>query len=420
MRYRQIRAFVFALVGLVLAVRPSHAQDHPEVEETTPERLAVVKHQIDVGDLWHMVRGQELAPVVPPPPGSHDKRYLVFTPSIGSKPSTGLTAGVSGNVAFFRGDQETTHISTISGGARISQKGQFMLGARLGMFTSDDRWFVQLDNRLQLTSQNTYDLGTDTLASDDVNLKYNYYRLFETAYRRIRPGLLVGGGLNYSIHNDVRSGSGGNSNIDDSAYLSYTQKNGFDVDGQNSAGISFGVLYDTRDNAINASKGWLANVVYRTYFDGFIGGQATWQNLNMDVRTYHTFNSRNKVAFWFQGNLVTGGVAPYFDLPEIGADGRSGRGYAEGRYRGEQLLYGEVEYRGTLTSNGLLGVVAFLNSTTISDSESGEKLFDSAAPGAGFGFRILLNKRSRTNLCTDYGWGKDGSRGFYLSIQEAF
>jgi hypothetical protein len=42
------------------------------------------------------------------------------------------------------------------------------------------------------------------------------------------------------------------------------------------------------------------------------------------------------------------------------------------------------------------------------------------APGAGFGFPFLLNKRSRTNLCTDYGWGKGGSLGFYLSIQKAF
>ena len=34
--------------------------------------------------------------------------------------------------------------------------------------------------------------------------------------------------------------------------------------------------------------------------------------------------------------------------------------------------------------------------------------------------RVLLNKRSRTNLATDYAWGKGGARGFYLGIQEAF
>src|SRR5258708_31434816 len=44
------------------------------------------------------------------------------------------------------------------------------------------------------------------------------------------------------------------------------------------------------------------------------------------------------------------------------------RGHSDGRYRGEHLAYGEMEYRGTLTSNGLLGVVAFLNTTTVQQS----------------------------------------------------
>jgi hypothetical protein len=49
----------------------------------------------------------------------------------------------------------------------------------------------------------------------------------------------------------------------------------------------------------------------------------------------------------------------------------------------------------------------------------GQKLFDDFAPAAGFGLRLLLNKHSRTNLTADYGWGKEGSRGLYLGIQEA-
>ena len=124
----------------------------------------------------------------------------------------------------------------------------------------------------------------------------------------------------------------------------------------------------------------------------------------------------------YEHSVLRGGTAPYLDLPETAGDtyARSGRGYAEGRYRGEHLLYGEVEYRGTVTSNGLVGVVAFLNGTTVDNSETREKLFQSVAPGAGFGLRLLLNKRSRTNLCADYAWGIQGSRGFYLSIQEAF
>ena len=86
----------------------------------------------------------------------------------------------------------------------------------------------------------------------------------------------------------------------------------------------------------------------------------------------------------------------------------------------EHLAYGEIEYRGTVTRNGLLGVVAFLNTTSVDNEDAGKKLFADFAPAAGFGLRVLLNKHSRTNLTADYGWGKAGSRGLYLGIQEAF
>jgi len=125
---------------------------------------------------------------------------------------------------------------------------------------------------------------------------------------------------------------------------------------------------------------------------------------------------------WAYGDLGGGGTAPYFDLPYlgVGSSGRSGRGYTEGRYRGQQLVYGEVEYRATLTRNGLLGAVAFLNTTTVSDDQTGEKLFDGFAAGGGIGFRLSFSKRSRTNMCVDYAWGRHGARGLYIALQEAF
>jgi hypothetical protein len=65
-------------------------------------------------------------------------------------------------------------------------------------------------------------------------------------------------------------------------------------------------------------------------------------------------------------------------------------------------------------------MVAFLNATTVGSTYAGESLFDSAALGAGFGFRLRLQKRSRTNVCLDFGWGREGSRGVYIALAEAF
>jgi len=399
---------------------PLHIANAQPPADTVPAQPAPhdQTRTLDAIDLLHMLRHRDAELVVP----ASSKRFIVVTPSIGSKPSTGFNAGFSGNMAFYSGNPQTTHISSASGGLKVSQLGQTTSGIRLNIFTPDDRWVIQSDNRLQWTSANTYELGASAATTDAVNLKYDYFRLNEGAYRRVEPGFFVGGGISVSTHVNVRPGGSATDIPDQSAYATYSAAHGFPLEGQTSAGTSVGVLFDTRDNSINADRGVLANAVYRTYFNGFLGGDSTWQLLNIDVRTYRriTRDARHKLAFWFLGNLVTGGTAPYFDLPETGLDGRSARGYAEGRYRGEHLLYGEVEYRGALTSNGLLGVVAFLNTTAVDNAATGEKLFDSMAPAGGFGFRVLLNKRSRTNLCTDWGWGKAGSHGFYLAIQEAF
>ena len=405
------------MAALVCASHAASAQPPadgpPPPKETAP---VAQTRTLDVGDLLRLVRHQHADPDAT----AAGKRYFVATPSIGSKPSTGFSAGFSSNMAFYSGD--TAHISSAAAGLRVTQKGQVTSGVRLNIFTPDDRWVVQSDNRLQWTSANTYDLGGDSSPIHAVNLKYDYFRLNETAYRRVKPGLFAGAGLSVSIHTNVQPGGSATAIPDQSAYSTYTLANGFALSGQTSAGPSAGILYDTRDNSINADHGVLANAVYRTHFESFLGGDSTWQSLNIDLRTYRplTHDARQKLAFWFLGDLVTGGTAPYFDLPEISFDGRSARGYSEGRYRGPHLLYGEVEYRGALTSNGLLGVVAFLNTTLVDDTTTGQKLFDSPAPGAGFGVRVLLNKRSRTNFYTDWGWGKDRSRGLYLGIQEAF
>jgi hypothetical protein len=411
------RALCLSVAFIVVGRGAAGAQDRPDAAAAVAPRAAEQVATLDVGDLWRMARHKQAS--------DDDSRrdFFVAAPSIGSKPSTGFNGGVSGNVAFFLGDPKTTHISSVTGGVKFSQKKQTLSGIKFTTFTDDYRWLFLGDNRLSWTSLNTYSLGASSTAAGAENLKYDYFRFYETAYHKVKPGLFVGLGLNISDHQNVRPGTGAEATWNQSAFVAYNEQHGFNTGRQTSSGTSIGLSYDTRDNGINAQRGVLASTTYRTFFDGFLDGNSTWQELDFDVRTYKklTTNARNNVAFWFLGDFVTGGTPPYLDLPATASqEQRSARGYGEGRYRGEHLLYGEIEYRGTLTNNGLVGLVLFLNTTTVDNAAAKEKLFDSFAPGAGFGFRFLLNKRSRTNLCTDYGWGKDGSRGFYLAIQEAF
>jgi len=116
------------------------------------------------------------------------------------------------------------------------------------------------------------------------------------------------------------------------------------------------------------------------------------------------------------------------DLPAVGWDqfGRSGRAYTQGRFRGIDVVYGEVEYRFPLQKKKeTFGGVIFANGTTASNrNDFAEvddiKLFEYIDYAYGAGLRIMIDKKSRANLSIDYAIGKYGSQGFYLGINEVF
>ncbi len=403
-----------ALSAVLLAASAADGQTAPPASSET----------VDVMDLVRKLRHKEVTPEEAAAAADPARRMYAIAPVVGYKPSSGVLVGVGGNAAFYRGNPATTHISSLVTSFTFSSKAQTSLTARVATFGRDDRSMLDGDNRAQWTSQDTFGLGTTTTPDAVVNMKFDYFRVYNTGYFKIYRGLLAGVGFHYSAHTNVEPGDAGGDEWNSSPYVTYSQTHGFPLDSQTSAGFSVNVRLETRDSAIAPTQGWLASGSYRPFFNGFLGGDSGWQEWLFDVRTYRGLGTdgRHTLAFWLWGDAVAGGVAPYLDLPATGTDkyGRSGRGYAEGRFRGERLLYGEIEYRGTLTSNRLLGMVAFLNTTTLSNSETGEQLFDAFATGAGVGLRLLLNKRSKTNLCVDVGWGKQGSTGFYLSVQEAF
>jgi len=376
-------------------------------------------------DIFDVIRAWRHKPeAAPPRPEDYKKLMIAGAPVISYNPASGAGIGAAGNVAFYRGEPENTRISSLVGSLIGTTKEQLLFNAKIDASTPNNTWGFHSDNRLYWTGQDTYGLGTGTTPDDAVNARYDFFRFYETLYRQVHKNLYAGVGFLYDLHSDVRPSEDDTAVWPDSPYVTYSTQNGFDLGSQTSAGFTVHALFDSRDGSINPSRGVYANVDYRMFFEGFLGGSSTWQQFDFDLRTYLRLSkdARHRLAFWTFANIDVGGAAPYFDLPATGMDtyGRSGRGYAQGRFRGERLFYGEAEYRWTFTRNGLLGVVAFLNTETLSDKQTGEKLFDSFATGAGVGLRLMINKRSKTNLGLDIGFGKDGSSGVYLAVQEAF
>jgi hypothetical protein len=416
---------VAVALGLSLAAsaqeRPSAPAHSPAPEPADQELVAA-----PTTDLFDLLRRLRHKPA-PPPPGPEDyKKWMVaLAPVLTYGPTSGFGLGFAGNVAAYRGRPPTTHISSIVASVTATTKKQLLVNAKINASALDNRRHFEGDNRLYWTSQKTYGLGTSSAEDAAVDQKYDYFRFFEAYYTKVVRHTYLGGGFLYSDHRNVRPADAeAEAAWATSPYVTYSEKYGLDPKSQSSAGVSLNALFDSRDGPINPSRGVYASLAYRAFFEGFLGGATSWQELSYDGRSYLRLSpdARHKLAFWLSGHFVVGGRAPYLDLPATGMDtyGRAGRGYPQGRFRGERLVYGEAEYRWTATRNGLFGMVAFLNAQTFGSEETGESLFDAFAPGAGIGLRLMLNKRSQTNLCLDIGWGKDGSNAVYFAVQEAF
>lgn len=428
---RRRRACVGAavLLGVLLPAGAARAQTQvsavPPAVEPPPQPLhpadqaaAVPQH-----DIWDYYRRWRKKPD-PPEKEAATGLSKVIMPIFSSKPSTGFVVGLGASLERPRGSLDDTYVSSTLVSASVTTKKQYSIVLRPAWFGAGNDWLVSGDNHFQQAGQDTYGLGTSAPAGAAVAIRYHSIKFSDVYYRELWKGVYAGAGFQYQQQSDVKPADEDQASWASQPYYRYSTQAGFDPAGQTAAGFSVGVRRDTRDNISDPHGGWLLDTTWRAYMADFLGGDSTWQRLYVDLRAYQplTRDASKRLALWVYSDVVTHGTAPYLSLPATGTDtmARSGRGYAEGRFRGERLVYGELEYRASLTRDGVLGWVAFVNATTVGSATTGERLFDTVALGGGVGLRARLQKRSRTNICLDVGFGREGARGLYIGLAEAF
>jgi outer membrane protein assembly factor BamA len=255
---------------------------------------------------------------------------------------------------------------------------------------------------------------------------FNYVKVHEIVSYELKENLYAGIGYHldyyYGIKDEDLRLSGDTLTLTPHYY--YSKKYGFDTSAYLLSGISANFVYDTRDNLVNPYKGYFVNVNYR-YNPEWLGSEQNSSTLWVEFRTYIGLSKtthRHLIGFWLFGNFTVNGNLPYLDLFALGDDqrSRSGRGYLQGRYRGDKFIYGEAEYRFPISKcSKILGGVVFVNACTASNPVTGVRLFNYIRPAVGAGLRIMVNKYFRTNINIDFSIGLE-SNGLYFSGQEAF
>lgn len=333
---------------------------------------------------------------------------LITAPIITYSPETSLGLGLGAKYLFkFKGSGDETRTSNMPISARYTLKNQFILYSGFEMFTNNEDWVIEGNIRFQNYPRLYYGIGRDT--PEEYEEEYDYFQgVFEPIFlkRLFTRYLFIGGGIRY---NHIF-----NTETEENGLLETTMPSGFD--GSTSAGVELALLYDSRDNILNASSGW-----YFEFTEGFyrkaLGGTHKFNLTRFDLRHFLKVSSKNNDVLAFQavGHFTSGDV-PFSELALFGSS-EIMRGYIEGRYVERNMIAGQVEYRKSFKDTRL-GMVAFIGTGDVFNKAEQLKL-NNLRPNFGLGIRFLLDKEENLNIRLDWGLGDD-SNNFYLDIAEAF
>lgn len=372
------------------------------------------------------------------------KPSIILIPVIASSPATGIQLGVAGQGAWYNANPDSTRISQASANVTVTEKSQVLITMKSTIMSKHDKWIWTGDWRYYFYSQSTYGLGTN--APDSASLDYGinvggvdaesnpgeqpmdfrWFRLHEVGLREIRKNLYAGLGYHLDIYRNIVDKNLDVANSKYTDHYQYSLRQGFDPSQYSISGLSVNVVYDSRDNQINPYKGFYVNGQYKLNSAAF-GSTRESEMVWLEVRAYKGLSKekpRHLLGLWAFASSVVGGSAPYLTLPAANYDtrNRSARAYVQGRFRGEEMVYSELEYRFPISRcTGVLGGVVFVNGITTSNREPGAqvRVFDYIKAGYGFGLRIAADKLSRTNIAVDVGFGEH-SMGIYFGAAEVF
>jgi outer membrane protein assembly factor BamA len=374
--------------------------------------------------------------------------YFIAAPSLGYTPTNGFLFGAVSTASLYLGKPATTSISSAIVLLNYTTKKQLLFSARSSVFAQNNNWVFNGDWRYLDTSQPIYGLGTGPLSSKlaskgfeiadgvysqpievEQPLGYTQIRFYETVLKEVRENLFLGLGYHLDIFNNFEDQLLDTTVVPPviTSNYYYNEHYGFSHKRNSVSGISLNAIFDTRDNQNNAYKGQYANVSFRVNPE-FLGSDKNSSLLSLDYRKFLdlTKDHHNMLCFWGIGNFITSGNVPALNLPAIGEDqyNKSGRGYTQGRFRGQEMIYGEMEFRkhlfGFKEIPDFFGMVMFVNAITATNKDADINAFEYVNFGAGAGLRFMINQNSRSSICIDYSWGNYGSSGLYIKLNEAF
>jgi hypothetical protein len=300
---------------------------------------------------------------------------------------------------------------TVSRTSNIEVVGIYSLKKQFVAVINGNQYFKK--EQLILTEQFSYSsfpdkfwgIGRNTTANSAEPYTFQQYYLYAHLMKNMGKKLFIGV---LAEHQNVLK-------VDYIANGLFDKDNVAGRNGYKTVGIGFSVTKDTRNHAFTSSKGTFAQVFFTT-FSSLLGSSYNFSSLVIDVRKYFPIATTHVLALQAYSLNNIGNEIPLRNLGALGGS-NSMRGYYSGRYRDNNLMVLQSEYR--LPVYKRFGIVGFASLGNVGNNLADFHLNDIKYSYGG-GLRFALSKKEKLNLRIDYGFGKGGNNGLYFQIGEAF
>jgi len=322
-------------------------------------------------------------------------------PFILISPETELGIGEVTLFTFrFKNDLKSSRMSQFQIGFTYTQLNQLLFYVPFQLYYKDDS-FGQLG--YYRFSYFFYGIGSDAKDEDEELYDVNFPRVNVNVLQEIKPSWYFG--LKYKMEShDIKE-------REDEGQLSNNR-----ITGSNGGTISaLGLIsiFDDRNNYNFPSSGNLLEVTFLPNLKAF-GSDFNFSRLSVDYSKYLSVNENIFAFNLFAVSVI--GDAPFNELAFIGGRDKM-RGYYEGRFRDNNLLMGQAEYRRIIYKN--FGLVLFTGFGAVADDYSNFDLTE-VKPSGGLGLRYRFDEEDKLNIRMDVGFGENGNSGVYLTLGEAF
>jgi len=319
-------------------------------------------------------------------------------------PEVNLAFGAGGILYFRTSHRKNTRPSKITLSSYYSINNQYLIYLYPVVFFNRNMDEASAEIYFENKVDKLYGIGNDAPDISDPAFQYTNFSIIAKFKREFIDNFYATVAYEFMSYKipDTR----------DNPYLNNDEV--FGSQGGISSGLGYGLTFDNRDNVFYPSKGNLFEF-YALHFGSYIGSDYKFNNYFFDLRSYNAITKDDNVIAVQGYAAITTGTPPFYALPKLGGQHMM-RGYFEGRYRDNNYLMLQVEYRKYLfwRFDGIL----FLGMGDVGADFSDFGL-KSLKYSYGIGFRYILDEEEKINLRVDIGFGKDGM-GFYFGVEEAF